>query len=179
MSMLVTGMILVGALCLFDLVLTLGVVRRLREHTDQLQSLLSHGDRSPGRVRGSVGDFLATTVDGEPVSRDLLTGETLVAFFSPGCTTCRETLPEFVEFARGLPGGRRQVLAVLAGDREDSDEMVRTLTPVARVAVEEFDGELSRAFAVDGFPAHYVVDSTGALLATAPDVALLRATRAA
>ncbi|MFI9596338.1 TlpA disulfide reductase family protein [Nonomuraea sp. NPDC052265] len=179
MSLLVTGMILVGALCLFDLVLTLGVVRRLREHTTQLQSLLSHGDRSPGRAGGDVGDFLATTVDGEQVSRDLLTGETLVAFFSPGCTTCRETLPEFVEFARALPGGRRQVLAVLAGDREDSDEMVRTLTPVARVALEDFDGELSRAFAVDAFPSHYVVDSTGALLATAPDVALLRATRAA
>lgn len=183
MPFLVAGVILVGALCLLDLLLTLGVVRRLREHGTQLQSLLARADHAPAEhavppVAGEgVGDFLSTTVDGEPVSRDLLAGETLVAFFSPSCTTCREQLPEFVEYARDLPGGRSQVLAVVAGEPDETAEMIKTLTPVARVTVEDFDGELSRAFAVDAFPAHYVVDGSGALLATAPDLSLLRTTR--
>ncbi|WP_245642122.1 TlpA disulfide reductase family protein [Nonomuraea candida] len=176
-------MILVGALCLLDLLLTLGVIRRLREHDAHLRSLLPRGDRPPAGppvpvARGErVGDFLATTVDGEPVSRDLLTGETLVAFFSPGCTTCKGKLPEFAAYVRDLPGGRDQVIAVVADERAEIGEMSRTLAPLARVVVEEFDGELSRAFGVDAFPAHFVVDGSGTLLATAPDLALLRSAR--
>lgn len=50
-------------------------------------------------------------MDGLPVSRDLLTDETLVGFFSPGCPACKEQLPKFVEFA-AFPS----VLKVAAND---------------------------------------------------------------
>ena len=56
------------------------VVKRLREHTD----LLAAGSNAPTIGIGQeVGEFSARTVDGETVSPDLLSGETVVAFLLP------------------------------------------------------------------------------------------------
>jgi len=80
MYFVITAVLLVGALCALNLVLTLGVIKRLREHTD----LLAAGSNAPTIGIGQeVGEFSARTVDGETVSPDLLSGETVVAFLLP------------------------------------------------------------------------------------------------
>ncbi|MDL4776145.1 MULTISPECIES: peroxiredoxin family protein [Thermomonosporaceae] len=155
MPYLVAAVVLLGVLCLLNLLLTLGVLRRLREQAGSGHaSLFALG---PG---STIGDFTALTTDDEPVSRDTLMG--VVAFFSAACDSCHELLPRFVEHARGQ--GRENVLAIVGGD---DPETVRALTPVARVVQAEFDGgPVARAFQNTLTPALYLVGEGGLVAAT-------------
>jgi len=147
MPYLVTAVVLLGVLCMLNLLFTLGILRRLRTQTtwtpDPMFAL------SPG---STVGEFSVTTTTGEPVSSDSLAG--LVGFFSAGCEACHAVLPQFTERATQMPYG--SVLAVVGGDDE---ETVRALTPVARVVVADLDGgPVARAFQNSWTPALYLLD---------------------
>jgi len=163
----------VAVLTVFDLVLTMGVVRRLRSHTELLDRLTTGGLArklivEPGQAPA---DASATTVDGALVSTADL-GDTLVGFFSPTCTPCAERAPQFVDHARRLPGGRSQVLAVVvSGAETDPAALTALFEPVARVVVEPPEGPLATAFEVIGFPALCLLDSTGTVLASGTDLA--------
>ncbi|MEU1375407.1 TlpA disulfide reductase family protein [Streptomyces triculaminicus] len=156
MPVLIAAVVLVGLLCTLDLVLTLGVIKRLREHTAMLTKVADGG--APGRppvikVGEQVGEFSAVSADGEALTRTSLSGDTLVAFFSPNCGPCHEMLPKFVEYARNVPGGREQVLAVVVGTADRARGQVAELGPVARVVVQEgSDTTVTDAFQVFGFP---------------------------
>ncbi|MFD2416586.1 TlpA family protein disulfide reductase [Amycolatopsis pigmentata] len=148
---LTTAVILVGLLCAFDLLLTLGVIKRLREHTELLSAAES-APPAPIAVGSEVEDFHVTTVDGESLRADMFDGETLVAFFSPSCGPCQERLPKFVEYAGARPGGRDRALAIVIGDEAQTAAPVAALSPVARVVVEDPDGALANAFEVNAYP---------------------------
>jgi thiol-disulfide isomerase/thioredoxin len=176
MPFLVAAVILVGMLCLLDLLLTFGVIRRLREHTTHLEKLLSNVRLDePLRMPGErVEDFAATTTDGEPVSRDLLSGETVVAFFSPSCGPCREKAPAFAEQVRARSLDRHQVLAVVADEGEgesEGAEMARMLAGAGRVVMDG-GGEKSvtGAFKVSAFPAFCLVDAEGVVRVVGSDL---------
>lgn len=157
MPYLVAAVVLVGVLCLLDLVLTVGVIQRLRQHTELLNNLQAGAAVGMPDVMlpagAEVGEFATTTTDGDPVSRELLSGQTLVGFFSPDCQPCKEKLPRFIEAAPGVPGGRQQVLAVVVASPEEAAETTARLSPVARVVVEPHDGPVTSAFGATGFPA--------------------------
>src|SRR5690349_19483902 len=96
LALLTAVAVLAGALCLLNLVLTLGVVRRLREHAVLLAKLQPAAAPNPMLAVGEqVGSFETVTVDGHPVSRDALDGPTLLGIFSPNCSACAERLPKF------------------------------------------------------------------------------------
>ncbi|WP_214409281.1 peroxiredoxin family protein [Sphaerisporangium fuscum] len=158
MPYLVTAVILLGVLCVLNLLLTMGILRRMRAEAGQAgrhsQSLFTLGPGSP------LGEFSADTTDGETVTDGTLTG--LVGFFSAGCEACHDLLPRFVEGARER--GRENVLAVVGGDDE---ETVRALTPVARVVVAELDGgPVARAFQNVWTPALYFIGDDHKVAAT-------------
>jgi hypothetical protein len=161
----------VGLLCSLNLLLTLGIIRRLREHTEQL------ADKSPGvdvmlPVGSTVGEFAARTTDGEYVSRQSLSGETVVAFFSPGCAPCEELLPRFVDH---VVDARNDVLAVIVGPEAEAAEMVTRLRPVAPVVLEgPNSGQVSAAFGVGGFPVICVVAANGRVMAAGATLTVLR-----
>lgn len=161
MPFLIAAVVLVGLLCTLDLILTLGVIRRLREHTELLSQRPEGGLRPALPVGGEVGEFTTSTVDGETLTRDALREETVVAFFSPGCQPCEEKLPRFVEYARAVPGGRLRVLAAVVGDAGEAGALVAELSPVARVVVEEHDGALSAAFQAKMYPTVLLVAPDG------------------
>lgn len=143
------GLVFVGLLCALDLILTLGVVKRLREHTELLSAV--SGPPPALAVGDEVGAFSAATVDGEPVSREALADGTLVGFFSPSCRPCREKLPDFVRLARS--GGRSRTLAVVVGDAEEAVPFVTELRSVARVVVEQSSAEpVGAAFKAAAYP---------------------------
>ncbi|MFI7424878.1 TlpA disulfide reductase family protein [Nonomuraea sp. NPDC049684] len=160
---------------LTNLVFTLGVVRRLRQHTETLNTLLAGGGRRDLVPAGSVvGDFTARALDGTQVNRDSLAGPALVGFFSPGCHSCAELLPHFLERARDLPVER--VLAVLDGMAPFGvEEYGSRLSPVARVVVDEPDGPVQRAFGVEGFPAVFLVGPGSEVLFSGADLAAMPA----
>lgn len=172
MPILVVAVLVVGALCVLDLLLTFGVIRRLREHTGQLEKLLQGVPDGTAAVGTTVGPFAATTVDGEPVSRESLTGDTLVAFFTPTCEPCREKLPGFVEYARSL-ADRDKVIAVVAGRADEAQDAVDALTPVARVLLQDDGDVVASAFGITAFPSFVLVDQTGTVRAAELDYARL------
>ncbi len=168
MPILVVAVLLVGLLCLLDLLLTFGVLRRLKEHTAQLEQLLNGAGAADALppVGMSVGEFTAATVDGGTVSLETLASgvETLVAFFSPDCEPCREKLPDFIEYARRSGTGRR-VLTVVTGPVERGAAMAESLEPVSTVVVDGVDGPVRRAFRVTATPGFCLVDGAGRVAA--------------
>jgi hypothetical protein len=170
MELLVAGLVLVGALVAVDLVLTLGVIRRLREHATLIEQAL--------RVSEGVTDFMlpvgsplpelrATTVDGAAAPAE---GPMLIGFFSPGCRACVERLPGFVEYARAFDG---RVLGVAVGPHDDVADIVAALRPVADVVVEPSEGPLATALQVKGFPAMATVGADGVVVGSGFELAAL------
>ncbi|MEJ3651517.1 hypothetical protein WEH80_00730 [Actinomycetes bacterium KLBMP 9759] len=155
-------MILVGLLVVLDLLLTFGVIRRLREHTELLSQRPSMPDiiAAPGTT---ISPFAATTVEGDVIADADLVGGTMVGFFSPGCGACTEQMPAFLTAAKSHPGGQERVLAVVTGRDEDTVEQVQTLSPVARVVVVEHGHDVEKAFAVSGYPAFALMGEGGSV----------------
>lgn len=159
--------IVLSLLCLGHLVLTLGLVRRLNEHTEVLDRLA--GAPEVMRPTGeTVDDFAATTSDGTPVAPDLLATPVVVGFFSPGCGPCHERLPAFIARVRHAPPGR--ALAVVVGSEGESAEMVAGLSAVAMVVAEAPGGPVAKAFGVRAFPAFAMVGQGGRIEASGGDL---------
>jgi thiol-disulfide isomerase/thioredoxin len=164
MLVLTAAVVLVGALCLLDLLLTLAVTRRLREHTTRLHRLERRGAVDDGAMATGnlpapgtpVGPFTATTVDGEPVSSDSLADHTVAVFLAPDCADCRGKVPELVSWAAGHERGH--TLVVVDGRGTDPADVVGPLVPVAMVVVvETFAPSPIEAFGVNAFPSFCVV----------------------
>lgn len=157
MSALVAAVVLIGLLCLLNLVVSLGLVRRLREQGEAGHH--RHGTSDPGPIQLPVGQpvpsFEARTVDGEAIGSADLTGRTLVGFFSPGCDACEVQLPLFVAAARE---SGRPPLAVVAGTNGTSAPYVEKLRGSAQVVQELDRGPIQQAFGVRGFPAFVLVE---------------------
>jgi hypothetical protein len=172
-SYLAGGVVVVGVLTLLNLLLTFGVIRRLREHTELISA---RGESvSPDLMLGvgdSPGGFSAVATDGTAVSREGLVAGQFVGFFSPNCDPCAEMAPRFVDRAATLPGGRSQALAVVVGGADEVAEMVALLEPVARVVVEDSlgAGSVAGAFGVRGVPAICELDGDGVVTAAGFDV---------
>jgi hypothetical protein len=155
------GLALAGAVVCFDRIID--VIRP----GPAPESGVDGRSRKPSVGTGElVGAFATATVDGAPLTDAMLVGETLVGFFSPRCRVCALRLPKFVEYARGLPDGRNQVLAVVIGDAEDTAAVAAELSPVARVVIEDRHGVLKAAFQVQAYPTILVVapDPSGRLV---------------
>lgn len=139
---------------LLNLVLLLGVVRRLREHETRLASMTGGGP--PVLITpagGRVAPFSARSVDGRSVDEHS-TDAALVGFFSPECGSCHERLPDF-RAAAGEHAG--PVLAVVVEDGGDTSPLVDALRTCATVVLEAPTGPVAEAFAVRGFPAFALV----------------------
>ena len=166
----------VGIVCVLNLLLLFGVIRRLKEHDQAIAKLPYAASASAASLRApgsAVDEFTAVSTDDTPVTRDGLSGETLVGFFSVSCAPCVESAPKFAAHAAGTAGGRDRVLAVVVADGDDDpSEMAAVLGYGARVVVEGYDGPVATAFGVTAFPAYAVV-AAGTITATAPDFTTL------
>ncbi|WP_370965634.1 TlpA family protein disulfide reductase [Amycolatopsis sp. cg9] len=166
MSSLITADIVLGVLGVVNLVLLLGVVRRLREHAKAIEAASAGGGAAPEVMIApgtAPGAFTTSTTDGVTVSGEGLPGSALIGFFTPHCGACTEQLPRFLERAEAEPGGRAAVLAVVIGTDldEDTRAMARSFEPVAHTVIEPPDGPVASAFGVRGFPAVCVLDDDG------------------
>ncbi|GHG93460.1 TlpA family protein disulfide reductase [Streptomyces rubradiris] len=166
MPYLTAAVLLLALLGLFNLALTFGVVRRLRERP---AAPAGEGwDRASGLAVGvPVGAFSAVDTDGRTFTHENLPDGLMVVFVSPDCPACEETLPHVVERAREY--GRAHVLAVVIRDGDepgDIEPYVERLTPVARVAVTDMGGDLTTAFALQGLPAYAEMGADGRIAGT-------------
>lgn len=160
MPYIVTFLILNTALCLFNLVLCVGIVRRLRQGETGAavdQELTPQVMRAPGE---RILPFHAMTTAGRELSEDAFTeGSTLVGAFAQGCPECEERLPMFVEYAASYSSDPRRVIAVLVGDPDALRDKIAMLEPIAQVVLEGKDGPLGLALGVRGYPAFGILDA--------------------
>jgi peroxiredoxin len=170
MAFVVASLVLVSTVCALDLVLTLGVIRRLRQHGELLAGAPGKPDGETRDVMLLAGerpaDFTATTTEGVLVSRDTLIGGTIVGFFTAHCQPCQERVPQFLEQAISLPAGRDQSLAVVIGDDTATKELAESMSTTVRVVLEQSGDPVATAFGVRGYPALCVLDERGVIEAS-------------
>lgn len=181
MRFLIALVVLLAALGVLNLLLTFGLVRRLREHTKLLNTLYEFvgveagiDPERAGIVPGeTVGEFQTTTVDGEPVGRDDLAPATVVAFLAATCDSCHEQLPDLLTYARER--GRQRVLAVVDGAGGDPTDLVERLNAAVRVVLADPESSIGSAFRIRSFPRFFVLGADGTLAAVARTVSRLPA----
>lgn len=166
MFLMAVAVALVGALGILNLLLSIGVVRRLRRHTELLANRAPVDDDVPAsavsvgtrvgalRARSTLGAELVFEEGPEPL---------LVAVLSPDCSPCRERLPLLLEHVERDP--RARVLAVVLEEGGLEAEMVERLEPAVPVAVEPWGGDLPRLLEVEGTPS-FVTVTNGVVTAT-------------
>lgn len=173
MAILAAAVTMVGVLCLADLLLTLGVIRRLRSHSELLAGYQAGGSVIVGLRPGGVpGPFSAVTTDGVAVSA--APGLRLAAFFASSCPACPEQVPAFLRYVRENNLDRAEVLAVMTGPGTSPGYLSR-LAEVAQVCLEADQGPVASAFLVTGFPAFFVLDGDGAVAGSGFDPSVLPA----
>jgi hypothetical protein len=171
MAILIAAVALVGVLCLLDLLLTFGVIRRLREHTALLSG---RGGQPPvlGLAKGKApGAFSAVTASGEVVTDAAKLR--MVAFFSSSCSACPERVPPFAEYASSHRLERDSVLAVIQDGAAEPVPYLDQIAGVALVCMEPVDGEVAKAFEVNGYPLFFLLDADGAVVDSGFDPAML------
>ncbi|WP_045313921.1 redoxin domain-containing protein [Lentzea aerocolonigenes] len=162
MSVLTAAVVVVGILCLLDLLLSFGIIRRLRQQNEALRDL---------RENQAAAEPPIMLTAGSPVElSDVDVSGALVGFFSPNCEPCKERMPQFIEYATGHRG---KVIAVAAGDADEVADMVVRLGEVAEVVVEEMGGPLHNAFGTTGYPALCLVDESRTVAASGWEMSAL------
>lgn len=160
--MLVATVVLLGVLVVANLLLTWGMLRRLRTLQEQVaaghgpppENGLHPGDRAP--------DFSALTPAGDTVSRDeVVRGETVLVFLSPHCEACETHLPSVRLLGRGADGGPAAV-AVIDGTREESGHLLEELQGhVPVLLAPRGTTDLLERYQVVTYPSSYVVGADG------------------
>ncbi|MEV1243278.1 hypothetical protein ACIBO2_33410 [Nonomuraea sp. NPDC050022] len=158
MAFLVAAVVFLALLCLFNLVLNLGVLRRLREHTAELERLAGHAMLMPYDPGVLVGRTLP----------EAAAGARLVGFFDVGCSTCHERAPQFAEEA-----GKEPALAVITGDGAKVADLVTVVGGVSSVITGDEAGSLAHALGVEAFPTFLRADQEGRVLAADTELAAM------
>jgi hypothetical protein len=167
MGYLAAAVVLVGALGLLNLLLTITVIRRLRQHPAVLGGGRSSVERGLLPVGATITGFSSRTVDGDRITGTSFESPTLVTLFSTDCGACTDEIPLLVAWLDRHRYARNQALAVVTGDPGLAKPFVQALRDRVALVVEPIHGPVSTAFATTAFPACYLVDGTGTVLAAA------------
>lgn len=163
MSYLAAALAIVSVLCVMNLLLLFLVMRRLREHGERLAKLPRYRPMLQRLTAGTkVQEFTAISTTGESRSlAEMTSSRSLVGFFSIGCPACHDQLPGFIKFAKTIPGGTAQVLAVVIGAEKQAMDFAAGLAEVAAVVIESLHGPVATAFSVPALPSFYLVGADG------------------
>ncbi|WP_418955693.1 hypothetical protein [Streptomyces tritici] len=163
MAYLVVALVLVAALCVFQLLVLFAVLRRLREHESRFERLArSAGPMDaydPNELVGRRVPELAEHTGGAPRT---------LGFFSVGCEACHEQAPAFVTAATA-----GDATAVVVGAH--ADELTGLLAGVPEIVTGEDGDRLMKAVDIRAFPTFLQVDAEGVILRAGIAVAELPA----
>ncbi|GAA0913895.1 hypothetical protein [Nonomuraea longicatena] len=153
MPFLVAAVVFVGLLCLFNLVLMLGMLRRLRE-------LASSG----GGGHPTLLPYDPNVLIGRGLPEDLI-GAGFVGFFDVGCDSCHEKAPRFAAEARG-----QVALEVVTGDVGKAEALAEQLSGVAQVLTGAAADRVVNGVGVQAFPMFLRTDAGGRVVAADTDL---------
>jgi hypothetical protein len=181
MPFVVSGIILVGVLCLLDMLMTFAVLRRLREHSARLAELPDFTMGGPAYAAKFLDrplpEFSAQAVDGREVSSRSLAGRSgLIAVLRAGCGPCQEQLPTLAQLA-GEEG--IIVIGVVTGSVADARGMVGQLTDTSLVVMGPDADALAKTLDADVFPTYLEVDEAGVVVRAETHLSALYASESA
>jgi hypothetical protein len=160
------------AISLFNLLLILGIVRRMREMGPMISAdyLAIESGPQPGM---QLPEFVARTTGGDQADRSTLSaGRGLVAFLSTGCSACRGELPQLRDYVAKQRVDPAHSFVFISGDPAGESDYATTASAFAQVVVEESDGPLARIFDIKAFPTVLALRD-GRVQANAPSVSAL------
>jgi peroxiredoxin len=160
-NILIISTILLWILMLCNILLTIGLARRIKARLPNLETL-KVGQKAP--------NFTAWTLEGKRVTlADYARRSVAFVFMSPNCQPCREQLPELIAAqAKARPNGIEVVIVSDAGEAETISfvSAVDAQLPVL-IAPRERTSFLSD-FKVHGMPSYCVVDAQGKVMNVGP-----------
>jgi hypothetical protein len=156
--------VLTAAVCvltvfvLINLVVTAGLVRRLRE-----QALSAPAYDAGGPAVGAPAPAVtATTADGRDVEVAAAGRPTLVAFFATSCTACSREAPGFAARTAEFRAQGLTVVTVLERRPGDDDgPLAAALEAVEHLVREDMPGPVLSAFEVAATPAFFLLAADG------------------
>ncbi|GGM49479.1 hypothetical protein ACFFX1_22910 [Dactylosporangium sucinum] len=148
---------------LLNLTLTFAIVRRMRDNPTEPGHGhgQQHGNHSMSLVPvgARVGPFRATTPGGVVVTTEDVATDSVVAFVSATCETCKQVLEQLERQQHTLG-----TLVVFVFGVEADVEAIAARLSAARVAMAAVGGDVAAAFGgIDGYPR--VVRVTGGVIA--------------
>lgn len=167
MGILIAAVVLLTALALFNLVLTLALVRRLRQAEDSARDRVEPSGPNLAEIpAGSrIPEFTASTTTGATVSSETLLGDRAVyAFFDTGCGVCRTQLQPLVDSARAAGLAPGQVIAFVGDSEGNAEAYTSVLEGHATVVLQELHEGLGKALSLAGVPAFVLADADGVVL---------------
>ncbi|SEF94715.1 AhpC/TSA family protein [Thermomonospora echinospora] len=159
MTIVVAAVSVLTLLVLMNLILTFGVVRKLRTYEAERVAARRGADEAPGLPVGTeIPAFTATTTAGVEVTAESLDGKlTLVGFFSTDCGACLQRVPSFIEAIRGRSAeGMRSLAVVIVGDK-GPEPLLEALPDDIHLVMEKGAGDVEVAFQASAFPWFYLV----------------------
>lgn len=155
MTVLTTAVVLLAVVTALHLLLTFGLVTRIRELQQEVAGMPAKDPDLP-RFGRSVASFSATDLDGDAISEADLAGPVQVGFFSAGCGPCT-TLSEWLA---AEPPSTRFIAFIDGAPAADSTKrLIKRLSPLGRVALIDAEHPSTLAFGVTSFPTLMHLDS--------------------
>jgi len=169
-TILVINLAVLWIVVLFDLILTLAVVKQVNAipqpapGRDFEAEKLQKGEQAP--------EFTATSLGGEKVSLADYAGQKLVALFvSPTCTPCREKMRLINSSYPGSHNTHEKLIVVSVDEAAATQKFVDELqfdAPVPVLVAPREDNSFADAYKVIGTPWFYIIDEQGKVEAGGP-----------
>jgi peroxiredoxin len=167
--LLIMSIVLLWIIVLLNLVLTLGIVRRLNNtslpgHDPIAENRLQSGDPAPA--------FSAETLDGQQVSLETYAGQAVAFhFLSIHCEPCREVLPDLLTLAPLAWQAGVQFIFVVLDDAQNTRAFVEEYQIPSPVIVAPRPGndytktnEFAQAYKSKSTPSYCLIDEEGLVL---------------
>jgi peroxiredoxin len=158
--MLIVNAVLLWIVVLFNLLLTLALVRKLNAQTTGRPDF----ENAPTLEAGAPApEFVAETLDGQAINRSTYHQRAVVFLFvSPSCQPCGEKIATFNRLApRAKQHGTELVLVSVAGQEETRDFLRQHATSLPVLVAAPETSRFEEDYKVVGTPFHCFVDENG------------------
>jgi thiol-disulfide isomerase/thioredoxin len=139
----------------------------MRPDTDRKRQRAQRYLENPELARARMAPpFTVTTMDGQQISLDDLTGKVvLLDFWATWCGPCREALPHIRDISKKFQG---QPLVILSINLDKDEQKWRDFVDKNQMTWLQardggFDGKISRMFDVNAIPHTFTIDADGVL----------------
>jgi peroxiredoxin len=149
---LAASQVMLGVVVLFNVVLTLALVRRINEQPRSPLVGLRAGDEAPDF---SIGDLTGVTV----TLSEFSSGRLLLLFVAPNCVPCERGLPDYLALAPVAKASGVELVLVSSGDAASTSRMLRGLQVSTRVLIApKGEVDMFDRYKVPGTPHFTLVD---------------------